>query len=196
MKKLGNFVFALILMVSVIGESFAFGKEHSLFVHVVGEKQIDLHLTDINGRVKLYLADKNGKIYHEERMKVKDEVKLKLDLSDLETGTYTLVLKDEFKFQTVPVIVYEEKVSVEMDKLSKTYFPKVAIEGEIVTIRMISNLSNDLKIAIHSNNDELLFEEELDGVAGLVGKRFKFMPGIYRMRLTSDHYTEVKYLTF
>ena len=196
MKMLRNFVIAMVLMVSMINAGFASDLEHSLFVHVVGEKQIDLHMTGINGKVRLYLADNNGTIYHEEKLKVKDEVKLNLDLGDIKEGIYTLVLRDESKLQSIPVIVNGDDVKVEMDELSKVYFPKVNLENEVLTVKMLSNESNDLNVSIYSNEGALLFEEKIEGVVGLIGKQFKFLPGSYKVTLRSESYSEVKYYSF
>ncbi|WP_425390468.1 hypothetical protein [Ekhidna sp.] len=196
MKKLRNLVIAMILMVSTINAGVVFGMGHSLFVHVVGEKQIDLHLTDIDGDVRLYLADENGEVFHQEKLKAKGEMKIKIDLTNIEEGRYMLTLKDQAKQQQVPVIISKEEVRVEMNKLSKTYFPKVKVDQELVVVQLLSDGENDLNVSIHSSEGELLFDDQIKGAVGLIGKRFKFLPGDYKLTLTSEGYSEVKYYSF
>lgn len=196
MKKLRNFVIAMILIVSMINAGLVSGKEPSLFVHVVGEKLIDLHLNDINGKVRLYLADYKGNIFHEEKFKAKAEMKINLDLSDVTDGAYTLIIRDAAKQQVVPVTISAEKVKVEMSQLSKTYFPRVKVDQELMTVKLLSNENNDLHISIHSTEGTLLYNEKIDGVLGLIGKQFKFLPGTYKLTLTSNSYSDVKYFSF
>ena len=196
MRKLRNFVIAMILIVSTVNAGLASGVEHSLFVHVVGEKLIDLHLTDINGKVSLYLADEKGNIFHQEKFKAKEEMKIKLDLSHVTDGAYTLIIRDAEKQQSVPVTISSEDVKVEMSKLSKTYFPKVKVNQELMTIKLLSNEDNDLHVKIHSTEGILLYDEKIEGALGMIGKQFKFLPGTYKLTLTSDNYSDVQYFSF
>ncbi|WP_421763119.1 hypothetical protein [Ekhidna sp.] len=196
MKKLRNLVIAMILMVSTINAGLASGVEHSLFVHVVGEKLIDLHLSDISGKVRLYLANEEGDIIHEQNFKAKKEMKIKIDLNKVEVGNYTLTLRDQAKQQSVPLNISNEEVKVDMSLLSKTYFPKVKLEKELMMVQLLSNETNDLHVSIHSSEGELLFDDKIKGAVGLIGKRFKFLPGNYKLTLTSNGFSEVKYYSF
>lgn len=183
-----------ILFVAYLG--FAAGSRSTLNVDVTGEKTFELELTNVNGKMTVYLTDKDAKVYHENSLKVQDDLKMTFDVSDLENGVYTLVMRDELKLQAMPVVVTADQIEVKTQELSKVFFPQIDAENDVVLVKMLSDDTNALNIKIESDNGELLYEEDLEGKVGLIGQKFKFSGGgYYKMTLTSKDYSEVKFFS-
>ncbi len=159
-------------------------------------KKFELQLSNIKGRAMVYLTDKFENVYHEDRIKVKDELRLMLDLSDLASGNYSLIVEDELKVLSVPVIITTQGAEVKMAELTKVYFPQLTKEGDFVSIKLLSDESNDLNIKIESSAGELLYEEVINGQTGLIGQKFKFLGGAYKITLTSKGYSESRFMYF
>ena len=187
-QLLGGLVFLLIAF-----QGFAIDVESNLDVAITGAKTFDLQLSNVKGRARVYLTDEQSNIYHNERLKAKGELHLTFDLSGLETGAYTLIVKDDYKIQSLPLIINSSEIKVDMNELSKVFFPQIITRGDEVFVKMLSNETNDLNIKIESGVGEVLYEEKLEGQIGLIGQKFKFLGGAYKITLTSDSYSESRY---
>ena len=148
------------------------------------------------GRTLSYVKSESGEVLLKRRMKKDGTFSMSFDLADFEEGKYMFVLEDQYRRQSVPFEISEQKLTIDQENTERVDFPQFVEEGKDVLVKLIADESNDLFIDIKSDSGDLLFQEKIDGKCGLIGKRFTFNPGKYSMTLISKNYTETKYLTF
>jgi len=190
MKKATKFLAAIAV---TIGAYFAHAEESAFKVNVVGEKKFHVEIAGIQGSTVSYIKDDQGQILYKKNWE-KDNISLLFDLSFLKAGSYSLVIKDDVKIQTLPFEVSNEGVEVTDDRLVRTYFPKIEQLGDELLVSLLSNESNDLTVRIESFQGELLREDKMDGELGLIGKRYVLTPGDYAISMVSDNFAKTSYL--
>ena len=166
----------------------------SFKVNVVGEKKFKVEVTEIQGAATSYVKDAQGQILYRGKSE-EGKIKLIFDFSILEAGEYELVVKDDYKVQSLPISVTTEGIEINREELKKTFFPRLEQTEDEVTVKLISDKENDLFVNITSKDGTTLVEERVEGKEGLIGKRYKFNPGEYTITMVSDDFATTSQLT-
>ena len=166
----------------------------SFKVNVVGEKKFKVEVTEIQGAATSYVKDAQGQILYRGKSE-EGKIKLIFDFSILEAGEYELVVKDEYKVQSLPITVTTEGIEIDRTELQKTFFPRMEQKEDEVIVKLLSDEKNDLFVSITDNNGTVLVEDKVDGKDGLIGKRYKFNPGEYTITMVSDDFATTSRLS-
>ncbi len=148
------------------------------------------------GRSISYVKSESGEVLLKKKVKMDGSFNMTFDLSSFEDGKYIFVLEDQYRRQSVPFEIENQKLIIDKENTERVDFPQFVEQGKDVLVKLIADESNDLFIDIKSETGDLLFQEKINGKCGLIGKRFKFNPGKYSMTLISKNYAETKYFTF
>ncbi|MEO9869653.1 MAG: hypothetical protein ABJF63_04185, partial [Ekhidna sp.] len=165
-------------------------------IYTIGDKKVNVKVSNIRGKAISYIKDESGQILFEKKLKEEGVLNIIFDLANLSNGKYIFVVEDEFKRHSVPFELLTDAVEIYMEDSQRINFPQLIKDSELVLVKFLTNESNDLLIAIKTENGQLLFQERIEGKLGLIGKRFQFEPGEYLVTLSCNDYTETKYLSF
>lgn len=157
-------------------------------IYSIGEKRINIQAFNIIGRSTLVIQDENKEALLERTFKSGKQLEVTLDLNTLTDGNYEVILKDESKIQSVPLLISKEGLVVNMNAFHKTYFPQIISNNNEIVVKMLSNDSDDLAIDIKNKYGDPIYSTKVDGRNGLIGKRFEFAPGEYEITLASGEY--------
>ncbi|MEM0938473.1 MAG: hypothetical protein AAF600_06440 [Bacteroidota bacterium] len=191
MKKAIKLFVAIVVSIGAIHVN---ASESALKVNMVGEKKFRIEVMGVQGATTSYIKDNLGQILYKSRSKG-NVLRLFFDLSKLKIGNYRLVIADDYKVQTLPVVVQKERIEVKEDELEKIFFPKLVKNDENVLVKLISDKNNDLFINIKTQDGKVLILDKLEGQRGLIGKKYRFTPGDYAVTITSDHFAKTSYFT-
>ena len=161
---------------------------------VVGEKKFRVEVNEVKGSSLMYVENANGQILYKNRSK-EDLLRVTFDLSTLSAGDYKVVVKDEAKVQTLPLVVNTDGIELKNDAFDKTFFPVVEKENNEVLVKLLSDESNDLEINIRSLEGRLMTQDKVEGQLGLIGKRYQFSPGTYAVTVKSDDFYNTTYVS-
>ena len=192
MKKAMKLVIGLVVMVA----TFHVHAAGSLKANVVGEKKLNVEVSNIKGIGSSYIQDSKGVVVYRKKVKEGTNLQLAFDLSLVRPGTYQFIIEDDVKFQSLPFEVTVEGVEVIEEAQAKTFFPTVSIEDESIAVKLISDEKNDLYINIKSAEGKVLVREKVEGQLGLIGKKYTFEPGKYTLTLSSNEYSKTTFLAF
>ncbi|MEM6737953.1 MAG: hypothetical protein AAF620_17980 [Bacteroidota bacterium] len=191
MKKAIKLFVAIVVSIGAIHVN---ARETALKVNMVGKKKFRIEVMDVHGATTSYIKDDLGQILYKSRSKG-NRLRLFFDLSHLKSGNYSLLIEDDYKVQTLPVIVKKEGIEIKKDRLRKTFFPRLVKNDENVLVKLISDENNDLFIDIRTQDGKVLILDKLEGQPGLIGKNYRFTPGDYAVTITSDHFVKTSYFT-
>ena len=194
MKKSVNSILVIILlMIATTGKANGSLKVH---IYEVGESKFKVEVLNIRGKAVSFIKDQNDQILFERKLNKEDSTSLIFDLSNIEDGEYTFIVEDQFKRQTVPFTLIEEKVSVHFEQMDRLNFPQLIRDNNKVLVKFLSNDEQNLKLAIRNRLGDTLFQDEIKGVPGLVGKQFQFEPGEYLVTMSCEGFSSTEYLSF
>ncbi|NQZ78060.1 MAG: hypothetical protein HRT61_18445 [Ekhidna sp.] len=194
MKKSVNSILVIILlMIATTGKANGSLKVH---IYEVGESKFKVEVLNIRGKAVSFIKDQNDQILFERKLNKEESTSLIFDLSNIEDGEYTFIVEDQFKRQTVPFTLIEEKVSVHFEQMDRLNFPQLIRDNNKVLVKFLSNDEQNLKLAIRNRLGDTLFQDEIKGVPGLVGKQFQFEPGEYLVTMSCEGFSSTEYLSF
>lgn len=165
-------------------------------VYSIGNKRVNVQVENITGKTTVYVLDRNGESIYKIGKNKDENLNVTLDLGELTHGDYKLVYEDDFARRAIPMELMDDTVIVRKDDAEKIYFPQVSKEDNAMLIKLLSNDGNDLSIDIQNTYGDTLFEENIEGRIGLIGKRFEFKPGDYTVTIKSKNFIQTQYLTF
>lgn len=165
-------------------------------VYSIGDKKVNVHATDMVGKTIAYIIDQHNEVIYKKRYVAESEVGITFDFSSAKTGEYRIVVEDNLKSFSMPLIVSDDQIEANKDKIAKTYFPQLIHDDGMVIVKLLADESNDLLIDIKDKNGVQVYREEIDGKQGLIGKRFQFLPGEYDITLSSNSFSKTKHYFF
>lgn len=184
-------LFAAVTM--LIGASYVNASGPTFNAMVLAGKKFRVEVKDVKGSSIIYVENEKGQILYRNRSK-EALLRVTFDLSTLSEGDYKVVVKDEAKIQTLPVVLATEGLELKNDELEKTFFPVVQKEDDKVFVKLLSDESNDLEINIRSVGGKLMAQDKVEGRLGLIGKRYQFSPGTYSVTVKSDEFHNTTYV--
>ncbi len=157
-------------------------------VFIKDENKIYVELSDFSDNYSIHISDANGKnIYEANDLNIVN-LKFTIDLANQKEGIYQLIVKDEVKMKSVPLMLNNNALTLNKYQSKTTFFPQFEKDGNSILVKLISNEENDMHLDIIDDDGKRLYHEQIGGQIGMIGKRFKFEPGDYTLTLNSNGY--------
>lgn len=180
MKK---FAMGMMLFVFVSSQVFASGDS----LKVTGENSVDLTLNNVSKRTHITFKDGHNNTLFEQTINEDGKFNKTFDLELLPDGDYTVEITNDVKTKILPLSISHDVVKVNNSEANEYYKPFVSEKEGKVYVNQFSPSHEPLYVAIYNNDNELVFEETLEGKMDM-GKIYDFsksFKGRYRIYLES-----------
>ena len=148
----------------------------------------------IKSTVTIYLFNDKGQLIYNEDIKEGSSYKRVFDLSDEETGEYTLI--SDSKFLKITKEISVNRNSIEVVSTEYLHRPVFNLRDDILNITYKNITQSDVKISI-KNSDRIHYEGDMPGNT-IFRKSFdlqELIPGKYKVIFEADGNRFVQYLT-
>jgi hypothetical protein len=166
-------------------------------ISVSGGKKIALKIDEVSENTRLVIKDMNGYSFYSENVEKSSESFMKsFDLTTLPDGSYEIQVEESSKITSYPFSIVNNKVSFSLDDKTISYKPTIRQEDNKVFVSKFNPENKPLSITIYNSNNELVYEETLEGKLEL-GRIYNFskVQGNYTIAIQSDEKTYSKNVT-
>ncbi|WP_116108357.1 hypothetical protein [Lewinella sp. IMCC34191] len=105
-------------------------------------------LTEFDADSKLQILDNQGRILHTARLDSGSYLNSRFQLAALPAGKYEIVLSDELGRTIQPMIIDNDGVQADPALASRTFFPRVNLKEDMLTITYLNTASNKVAIRL------------------------------------------------
>ena len=175
-----------IVLIAMITSVNLMAFEDSLKVN--SENSIDLVINDVNKKTSITFKDAQHNILFEQTINKTEKYAKSFNVKLLPEGEYMVEISDDLRSKVLPISITENAVNIEYAQRHELYRPTVSEKGSKVYVSQFSPNCTPLYVAIYNKNNELVYEETLEGKMDL-GKVFDFSNsynGEYRFYLESQ----------
>ena len=185
MKNKVKIMVSALIVLATFGSATAYNGE--LNVKATDQKSFTLSEKNVTGSAKLSIVDQNGVTVYQSNLSDGESIKKTFDVSALPEGPYTVEYADNFKVQTVSMLI-DEELSFDVSNAKIEFVPSIVKRGAILNIGMLSDSDKRFQVKIYDEFNHLLLSEAVTGT-NYFGKRFdlsKIRRGDYRVVVTCE----------
>ena len=141
-------------------------------VEITGNRSFQLSVNNLMGKGQISIIDQNGFVLYNNIIAGQSAIKQRFDVSNLPVGNYYLKLNDEWKNQTLSLLINQELV-FDLAHVKTTLNPIITQKDDEVTVSMYASELEKLNVSIYDQNSNLLESSNINGL-GYLGRRFNF----------------------
>ena len=118
-------------------------------------------LTQLQAPSKLQILDAEDRLLHTAKLDSGSYLNTRFKLAALPTGEYTIVLSDELGRTTQPLIVEAEGITADPAMASRTFFPRVNLKENMLTITYLNTSEKSVAIRLADKNGTAVVDDRV-----------------------------------
>lgn len=181
----------LLVLMTIVDSSAVSGHSDIVLEAVPTEKKLSIVIADLKEEHTVTIQDQEGVQLLEERThEMKKYAKL-LNLNNLPTGSYYVVIENSTRKTVQPIILSEKGVEVPEQRRKIYYKPVVTTKDGQVDISLFNGRITTVKVNIVDSRGETIVEEVFSNVITVQRRyMFDYLPfGRYTVRVSTPEQT-------
>ncbi len=119
-------------------------------------------LTEFDADSKLQIVDKAGRVLHTAKLDKGSYLNSRFQLSALPTGTYEIVLSDEYGRTVQPLTIGNKGIEADPALASRSFFPRVNLKEHLLTINYLNKTSERVAIRLADKDGTAVIDDRID----------------------------------